>query len=246
MNYEFSVVVASAQPEIVTIRPREALPEGNAASVAELALFLMIGSGRNVPAMGRSMAAGSFEVVAGKSLFGATVLIVGFGRIGRELARLLEPFGCEIVAVTRTERTGEQLAEGPARRLVSIADLRKEVAGADFMALTLPLEDSTRGVIDVAVLRNARPDLRVVNVSRGALIDRAALIEAMRAGAIGAVGLDVFWEEPLPRDDELFSLDALMTPNCAGVTDYCISATAQLCAQNIRLAVSGSVPLYGV
>jgi len=216
---------------------------GNAHSVAELALMLLLMCGRNYRGMSRSMTSGEWALPPGRSLFGATVAIVGYGGIGREVRRLLAPFGCEVVAVVRDPAKVPDADDVRLERVDHLADV---VAASDFVVLCVPLTPATTGLVSGEVLDAARGRAHVVNVSRGAVIDRDALYPRLAAGELPTIGLDVMWTEPLPPDDPLLGYDAVLTPHCAGLTDYMVTATAQVFADNIRRLQTGKPPRFEV
>jgi phosphoglycerate dehydrogenase-like enzyme len=139
-------------------------------------------------------------------LRGKVVLVVGYGNIGRELARCLEPFGVEVVGVARRSRDGAR-AE---------ADLPELLPRADAVVLLVPLSDATAGMVDAAFLAQMRDGALLVNAGRGALVDTPALVAELEAGRLHAV-LDVVDPQPLPPDHPLWALDGVyITPQIGG------------------------------
>ena len=144
-----------------------------------------------------------------RELYGKTVCIVGTGDVGRELAKRLSAFGCHVIGVNRTVNAVHGFDV-----VLPLAELKLAAKRADILICCLALTDETRGLIDREVLA-ALPDGAVfVNVSRGALVDEAALIEWLRIDrALGAV-LDVFEAEPLPADSPLWDMEkAIVSPH---------------------------------
>jgi phosphoglycerate dehydrogenase-like enzyme len=196
--------------------------------------------------------------LAGRRLRGRTALVVGYGSVGRETARLLHATGMRILAVKadpairvdagwREPGTGDADGSLP-ERVVGPERLRDLAADADFVILSLPITDRTRGIVDASVLSAMRPDAWLVNVGRGALIDEAALIETLRLGRIGGAVLDVFVDEPLPPGHAFWSLErCLVTPHVSGIggLDAFWHAAATLLAENLRRDLDG-VPLLNV
>jgi phosphoglycerate dehydrogenase-like enzyme len=215
---------------------------GNAESVAEMALLHLIGAGRGLARLQRQVAAEDFSAQPGRSLFGATVCIVGFGSIGQALARLLGPFRCRIVGIRRT-------TAGPSVAGVELwpSDrLHDALAVADFVVVCLPLDATTESFIGPAEFAAMRDGTRIVNISRGPTIDRDALLDALRTGRIAAAGLDVFWEEPITASDPILGENVAATPHCAGLTDHMMAGTSRAVADNIRRVLDGQEPLYRV
>ena len=140
-----------------------------------------------------------------RELHGATVLIVGFGSIGREVERHLEPFGVTVIGVARQARDGVH----------SVAELPHLVGQADAVVVLAPLTPETRGLVDAALLGRMRDGALFVNAGRGGVVDTAALVAELRSGRLRAV-LDVVDPEPLPDDHPLWDLALAITPHNAG------------------------------
>lgn len=171
-------------------------PGGNTLAAAEHTMALMLALARHVPQANRLLAEGKWERAAftGVELHGKTLGVVGFGRIGREVARRARAFGMRLVAcdplLPDSVFTGEDV---PRRTFDEI------LPEAGFLTLHLPLEAPTRHLVDAAVLARCRRGVRLVNCSRGGLVDEAALLAALETGQVAGAALDVFKDEP-PRD----------------------------------------------
>jgi phosphoglycerate dehydrogenase-like enzyme len=140
-----------------------------------------------------------------RELHGATVLIVGFGSIGREVERHLEPFGVTVIGVARQARDGVH----------SVVELPHLVGHADAVVVLAPLTPETRGLVDAALLGRMRDGALFVNAGRGGVVDTGALVAELRSGRLRAV-LDVVDPEPLPDDHPLWDLALAITPHNAG------------------------------
>jgi phosphoglycerate dehydrogenase-like enzyme len=188
------------------------------------------------------------DVFVGKLLRGQTLVIVGYGGIGREIARIAATFGMRIIAVKarplqrldtsfRLACTGDPEGTIP-ERIVGDDGLADAAAEADFMSITLPISPGSRGVVSRAVLERLRPHAWIVNTGRGPVVDEAALIELLRAGRIGGAVLDVFSEEPLPDDSPLWRLpNVVVTPHISGSSGAL--EHRQLITENLRRFVAG-------
>jgi phosphoglycerate dehydrogenase-like enzyme len=145
-------------------------------------------------------------------LHGSTLCVVGLGDIGRAIARAARGFGMRVIGVTRS---GKRVAE--AGRVYKTRDIGKAVAAADFIALTVPLTEATRGLIGAAELAAMKPSAWLINIARGPIINEAALLNALRANRLGGAVLDVFDEEPLPHGHPLWEFDnVVITPHISG------------------------------
>jgi D-3-phosphoglycerate dehydrogenase len=187
-------------------------PNATTTSVAELAIAGLLGLARRTAAADRSMKAGRWQktAFAGSELAGATLGVVGFGRIGRRVAHLARAFDMRVVACDPIP--GEPV-DGVA--LVSLDEL---CAVADFISLHAPASPGTRHLFDAARWARCKRGVRVVNTARGELIDGAALLAALESGQVAGAALDVFDPEP-PRDTALVGHDAVIaTPHIGAST----------------------------
>jgi phosphoglycerate dehydrogenase-like enzyme len=203
--------------------------------VAEHALALMLAADKAIHhfACERSwVGEGRHEV---RALEGSTVLIVGAGGIGRALIGLLEPFGAEVIAVSRRGRE----VPGAARTLA--ADRLSEVWGeAHHVVIAAPATDGTRRLVGARELAAMREDAWLVNVARGTLVDTDALVEALRAGAIAGAALDVTDPEPLPDGHPLWELpNVLITPHVATPPEAERRHFAERVRENVRRLAAG-------
>jgi phosphoglycerate dehydrogenase-like enzyme len=167
---------------------------------------------------------------------GRTVLIVGFGAIGRAIAERLRSFGVHVWAVSRSGSADAGLAE----RVLPVAQLDSALSDADVVVLAAPETPGTHGMIGAGQLARMKRTAILINVARGSLIDEPALISALRDRTIAAAGLDVAVEEPLPAESPLWSLDnVLITPHISGVTDRLWEREAELLLDNLDRWFSG-------
>lgn len=148
-------------------------------------------------------------------LGGKTLVIIGLGAIGGRLAELAKAFDLKVIGVKRDPSTGT----GAADAVHSIADLKKVLPAADFVALTCPLTKETENIIDAAALAAMKPSAFLINGARGRCVDEAALIGALKNRQIAGAAIDVTVEEPLPATSPLWTTDNLfITPHTAGET----------------------------
>jgi phosphoglycerate dehydrogenase-like enzyme len=164
-------------------------------------------------------------------LGGKTLVVVGFGRIGARLARLAKAFDMRVIGVKRDPAVAPP---GAADEIVAQSALPIALAQADFVALTCPLNDSTRGLIGASAFAAMKPTAALVNVARGRVVDEPALIEALRSGRIAAAALDCVWDEPLPEASPLWELpNVLVTPHTAGETQRYEDNVLDLLQENL-------------
>ena len=203
--------------------------------VAEHALALMLAADKAIHHFARErswVGEGRHEV---RSLEGSTVLIVGAGGIGRALIGLLQPFGAEVIAVTRRGRD----VPGAARTLP--ADRLDEAWGeAHHVVIAAPATDGTRHLVGARELAAMREDAWLVNVARGSLVDTGALVAALQTGSIGGAALDVTDPEPLPDGHPLWELpNVLITPHVATPPEAERRHFAGRVRENVRRLAAG-------
>lgn len=219
------------------------VPGANAECVAEHALGLALALCRRIARFDRRIRAGEWaalrgEIMASEGLRGRTAGIVGFGRIGREIAKICRfGFGMNIVAVSRRN--------DPALDWVSFADLDTVFAESDLVFVACPLNDETRGLIGRRQLERLGGSGFLVNIARGPIADEAALLEALRAGTIAGAGLDVFESQPLAADHAFRRLEnVVMTPHVAGISRDSMKAMSEGTVADAIAIMNGERPRY--
>jgi phosphoglycerate dehydrogenase-like enzyme len=150
-----------------------------------------------------------------EELSGRLLLILGFGSIGRELARLARAFGMRVWGVTRSGEGDRTLAE----KIFPPSRLDEALPEADYVVIAAPETSETRQLIGAAQIARMKPRARLVNIARGSLLDEAALVRALEAGALAGAALDVTVHEPLPSDSPLWSApNLLLTPHTSAAS----------------------------
>ena len=168
-----------------------------------------------------------------QELFGKTVGIVGLGHIGTEVARLANAFGCRVLAIRRsiTERSvDEEIGE-----LMPPSELPSLLAESDFVVLATPLTEETHHLIGRPELAAMKQSAVLINIARGAVVDQDALIDALKNGEIAGAGLDVFEQEPLPPESELWEMEnVIMSPHISGGTEIYNQRAVGIFCDNLR------------
>jgi D-3-phosphoglycerate dehydrogenase len=217
-------------------------PDANATSVAEHALMLMLALSRRVANYNAGVRRGDWVVPSSsltRDLQGATVLLLGFGRIGARVARLCTVFGIRVLVhdpfIPENTISGSGYEPAP--------DLMQALAQADIVSLHCPSDTTTRGMVDATFLAAMRPGALLVNTARGTLIDEAALEAALRSGHLAGAGLDVVAEEPMTAAIPLLSLDSVVvTPHVAASTAQGLQRMALASADNVIRFFAGTLP----
>ena len=204
--YHIDETAASKQGIVIALGRRASKPT---VVIPELVFSLMLGLVREIYPLTTEMHNGGWPRIIGGSLTGRTLGILGYGRLGRPVARLAEAFGMKIVAWDRTRSSPETGEDGVAR--LPLDDL---LAISDVVSIHLRLSDATRGLLNRDKLWKMKPGAILINTSRGAIVDESALLEALREKRLAGAGLDVFSTEPLPQTSELRALpNVLLTPH---------------------------------
>jgi glyoxylate reductase len=210
-------------------------------TTADFAFALIMAAGRRIPEAARYVRAGHWQtwgplLLLGSDLHGATIGIVGLGRIGQAVARRAAGFGMTILYSSRAAVEPSIEAELGAT-YVSLPEL---LARSDFVSLHVNLSADTRHLIDAAALARMKPTAILVNTARGSVIDPAALYAALKEGAIGGAALDVTDPEPIQMDDPLLELDnCLIVPHIASATRATRGRMAEMAAANLLAGIRG-------
>ena len=214
-------------------------------NIAEHVLAMMLMFTRGMPKLFRAQLARRWErnqtsrSEAFEELTGKTLLIVGLGRIGEAIALRARPFGMRIVALKRDPSTRHD-AGVAVDELLPLDALDDALGRADHVCLTVPLTPASHHLMNAGRIARLRASAYIYNVSRGAVIDEAALVDALRAGKLAGAGLDVFEEEPLPEASPLWDLqNVILTPHLSGLTPLYYQRTAALFADNLDRFLAG-------
>ena len=218
----------------------------NAVAVAEHAMALMLALNRLLPEGRDNQTKGHWRgMIANpatreRELNGQTLLIVGLGGIGQRLAGLAKAFGMRVIG-TRSDLTK---GAGVADAVYADADLLRVLPEADIVALTCPLTPATTGLINARALAAMKPDVTLINVARGGVVDEPAVIAALQSGHVGRAGLDVTVEEPLTATSPLWTMpQVLITPHSAGETQAYEARIVDLLLDNLGRLESGETTL---
>jgi phosphoglycerate dehydrogenase-like enzyme len=207
-------------------------PGANQVAVAEAALYLLLACARRVPVAAQAFARGEIGGPLGMELAGKTLGVIGMGRTGRALAERAAALGMRVDSLDST-------ASPTARS--------RFFAACDAYSIHCPLTPATRGLVGADAFAAMRPGAILINAARGGIIDRAALEDALAAGRLGGVGLDVFWDEPWNPDDPLFhDPRVVVLPHVAGSTREAFGRIAQIVCENLRRVVRGDQLLHRI
>ncbi|MGZ4290612.1 MAG: D-2-hydroxyacid dehydrogenase [Gaiellaceae bacterium] len=195
----------------------------HATPLAEWSLFGILALTKDLPRLLADRRDRRWAHYAVDEIRGKTLLVVGLGEIGREVARLAEAFGMQVRSVRRGQ-----------------GDLDELLPHADAVVLSLPLTDETRGLFDRERIARLRRGAILVNVGRGGVVDEAALVDALRSRRLRGAALDVFTEEPLPPDSPLWDLDnVILSPHTAALSIHENERIVELFADNLQRYLAG-------
>jgi D-3-phosphoglycerate dehydrogenase / 2-oxoglutarate reductase len=211
----------------------------NSPSVAEQALFMMLTLAKRAAEMHALVKDGTWAGRLGRlpyDLYGKTVLIVGFGRIGTRTAKRCLAMEMQVLVYDPYKPAAEIVAAG----CEAVADLDKALRRADFVSIHCPKTNETVGMFNAARLRLMKPSAYLINTARGGIVDETALYDALASGNLAGAGLDVFAQEPPPVGEPLHGLpNVMMAPHVAGVTYEAVDRMSEQTALNILSALDG-------
>ncbi len=224
-------------------------PDATTDSTADLAMTLMLGSARHLPMGETALRRGEFvgwspTAFLGVQLAGRTLGIIGMGRIGRAVAKRAAAFGMRVLYLSRRPLSGEEeRALGVEAGSRPLAQLLPE---CDFLSLHCPLTAQTRHLIDREALALLKPTARIINTSRGAVLDEEALARALHEGRLAGAALDVYEGEPAVHPLLLSAPGALLLPHLGTSTLAARLAMAERAFGEVTRVLSGARPLYAV
>ena len=218
-------------------------PDGVRRPMAVAALTFVLALSQEMVAKDRLTREGRWSErgnYTGLGLEGRTVGVIGLGNIGRELMRLIAPFGMHRIAYDPYADVAVAAALG-----VGLVDLAELMRGSDFVVVACALTSETEGLLDAGALALMKREAYVINIARGGVIDQAALTRALTECRIRGAGLDVLAEEPIREGDPLLSLDnVVMTAHAIGWTDHCFRDCGISAWRSIIDIASRRVPAY--
>lgn len=207
--------------------------------ISEHILGMMLYFARGFDGAIRNQRQHRWERYRGGELAGATVCLVGYGPIARRAAMLCSAAGMRVLCV-RASITGEQPGEGPIAAFYPASELNRALAQSDYVVVAAPRTPRSEGMIGGAQFGAMKPGAVLVNISRGALVDEEALVEALREGRLRGAGLDVFTQEPLPESSPLWDMpNVLVTPHVSGSNPHYDLRATELFCDNLARYLAG-------
>jgi len=217
-------------------------PQANSTSVAELAIGLMLSLVRFIPRSCAEVKTGKWPRYAGRTLQGKIVGLVGFGSIGKEVARRLSTWGCAVLAFD--PKPNAQAAQGLGVELSPLAGVLRR---ADIVSLHVPAAGETTGMVNADFLSAMKPGSFLVNTARGELVEETALLEALESGHLSGAALDAFQKQPPDPNSPLLRMpQVITTPHCGAHTDGAMDAMGWGALQNCLRVLRGESPDHPV
>ncbi|MFW6434909.1 MAG: hydroxyacid dehydrogenase [Halovenus sp.] len=215
-------------------------PGANAQSVAEHAIALLFGVHRKLHMADRHVRAGNWErsTVTGHEIHGDTLGLLGFGAIAQIVASLGRGIGMDVLAYDpfQPDDAFPEFVE----QIETVPELFDRSTA---VSIHVPLNDETRHMVSTAELRSLGEDGVLINTSRGAIVEEAALLETLEEGSLGGAGLDTFAEEPPGEEHPMYARDELLlTPHVGGTTNEALQRMSLKAAENIRTVYEGGIP----
>ncbi|MFM2480654.1 NAD(P)-dependent oxidoreductase [Celerinatantimonas sp. YJH-8] len=216
---------------------------GNADSVAELGIFLMLSLARQAKQIATELAQQHLGHPLGTTLKGKTVGLVGVGGIGKALAKRLKAFEMTLIGVKRhaDPKLASQLGMQWCAGMDGLDQLLQE---SDFLVFSLPDTPQTHHLLTTEKLQQVKPGAFLINLGRGGLIDPDVLLQALRHGPLAGAGLDVFWQEPPDPKHPLFTENLIATPHIGGVTQLSMDGIFAAVVDNLNRLSAGQPLLY--
>jgi len=215
----------------------------HATPLAEFCLWAILAFAKEGPRLAREQAAHRWERYCGREVRGTTAGIIGFGNVGRGVARACRAIGARVIA---TDRAFPEGVDADADQLVPISEMETVLRSADTVVLCLPHTSETEGLIGERQFRCMKRGALFINIARGAVVNEPALIAALRDGHLGGAALDVFATEPLPAESPLWDMpNVIVSPHSASTADTENAKMTDLFCENLRRYLRGD-PLLNV
>jgi phosphoglycerate dehydrogenase-like enzyme len=215
----------------------------HAVPIGEYVMGAMLAFAKGLPAAMRARADRTWRPYLAEELHGKTVGILGLGAIGSYVAKLAKADGMRVLAIRRSvqrREAGEKAGIADVDELLPPSDLPYLLSQADYVVIAVPLTPESRRLVGERELQLMRPTARLINISRGAVIDETALVRALKEGWIAGAALDVFEQEPLAPDSELWGMDnVILTPHISGGTPVYMERAVELFSENLRRYLAG-------
>ena len=210
--------------------------------ISEMILAMMLAFAKRLDKFVRFKLEARWERLPTDELAGKTIGILGLGNIGMETAWKAKCLGMRVLALDKMPLRAPTYVD----KILGLEDLDNLLRESDYLVVAVPLTKETHHMIGEEELRLMKPTAYIINIARGAVIDNKALVKALKEGWIAGAGLDVFEEEPLPKDSEFWKLDSvIITPHISGATPHYTDRAVRIFCENLKRYLDGK-PLVNV
>jgi len=240
-----SVDTAYAASKGIVVCTVPAHVSGSGAAIAELIMFLLLALAKRYPDLQVALREGRMGKVDTYGLRGKVLGLIGVGEIGEAVIPMARGFGMRVWAVKRSVSAGMKEALG-LEWLERMDRMDEMLAHSDFVSIHVPLVAETNGLVNARAFARMKPGALLVNAARAHVVDKDALIDALRSGHLGGVGLDVFWHEPVDPRDPIFECPNVVATPHGGGTKELREHMARVVVENIQRVRAGAVPLHVV
>lgn len=227
-----SLLPAPDLPEHVKISNARGI---HGTQMAEFALYFMLEFAKNGRRIRQQQADHDFTMFSPTNLSGSTCGIIGLGAVGEAIAERASALGMRVIATQRTPKSHPRV-----EKMYAAEQTAEVVEQSDYLVLVVPLTDDTKGLFDAGMIARMKPDAVLINLSRGGIVDEAAIVEALTDGTIKGAAIDVFDQEPLPADHPLWETpNTIITPHMAAADSAYLPNIAKIFAENLERISSG-------
>lgn len=210
---------------------------GNAYSVSELTLFLILGLLKDYNRCIDSFKKQVIGYPVGDTLINKKFLVLGYGNVGKAVVAFLSKLGVDITVARR------KIADNISNiHFITLDNVAEVVHDFDFLIVTLALNKDTKDFVNEDIIFNMKKNSFIINVARGGVVKYSALLKALKEGIIKGAGLDVFWDEPFNPKDEILRCNVIVTPHIAGSTFYSYDLISKKMAENIIKVIEKGLP----
>ncbi|WP_321391086.1 2-hydroxyacid dehydrogenase [uncultured Desulfuromusa sp.] len=216
---------------------------GNADSVAELGIYLMLSLARKAGEIQAQLQNQQIGRPMGAALKGKTAGLVGLGGIGKALLQRLRAFEMRLIGI-KSKACTDFADQYGLDWVGTLDDLPQLLSESNFVILSLPDTAATHGLFNHKMFQNMQAGTMLINLGRGGVVDRQALLEALKTETLGGAGLDVFWQEPPDPQDPVFAQNVIATPHIGGVTDISLDGIYRNVSENLQRLKDGTPLLY--
>ncbi len=232
------VDIEQARKQNIYVANIPANKTGNAYSVSELTLFLILALLKNWNEAQNSFKNMQIGFPLGDVILNKKFLVLGYGNVGKSVVDVLKKFNVKIYVARRS------IVDNSSKKIqfITFNEIYKILPEIDFLIVAITLNKETKDFVDEKIIFSMKKDAFLINVSRGGTVKYEALLKALKENQIKGAGLDVYWDEPFDPNDEILKYNVIATPHIAGSTSYSYELMAKFMARNIKRVILKNLP----